>query len=239
MPVPTLYHGTDARILRMSPAEINSFKQDILKALDYMWPFFEPYTQEHRHQEYKPSIKGTVSVQDVEYLKELLDYAKDSTLYCQVSMAININQMRLSNRKQWQYDGLYLTNWDWQAMGYAKRGFAFGELGLVASILITAAKKIKFKGWNPGPDTERAMTRIHAFSEDKPEPVVVVLDNLDITHIKDEGGEPLKEGFTSRVFMYDGEINLNDYPILESEPSGNSMTEMLEYRNGTLTQQKW
>lgn len=214
--VPTFYHGTDARILRMSPDEIRSFKQDIIKALDYLWLFFKPYSG------------------DMECLKGPLGYDMDTSLYCQTSMAISINMHRLTSMKLWQYEGLYLTNWDWQAWSYSRRAYCFGELGMVAQILITSAGKIRFRGWKPDYDTKRAMDRIMSFSKVKPEPVVVVLDNLEIEHIKDAGGGELKEGSCSRVFMYDKDINLNDYPVLDDKPYGDSISGMLEYRDGKL-----
>jgi len=77
-----------------------------------------------------------------------------------------------------------------------------------------------------------------AFSEDKSEPIIVVLDNLDIKHLKDCDGKPLKDGAMSRVFMYDGPINLADYPIL-TEPKNLDMTKMLEYKDGSLIESKW
>jgi len=235
MSVPTLFHGTDARILRMSQNEVKAFKKSIQKSLDYLWQFYKPYSLDNYHNEYSDKGKRYIMVREIEKLKTILN----DDLYHSVYGAVSLNELRLNGRKQWQYDGLYLTNWDWQAWGYAKRASSFGELGLVAQILITGARKIQFNGWEPDSDTERAMNRIVAFSEGKPEPVVVILDNLDLKHIKDEGGEDLKEGSMSRVFMYDSEINLSDYPIIDKAPSGESMTDMLVYKNEELSFQTW
>jgi len=239
MSVPTLYHGTDARILRMSQDEIKAFKQDIFMALDYLWKFYEPYTMEHTHLEYNPVSGRSVCVQDVEYLKGPLGHDEGSDLYTQVVLAISVNNHRLEGKNAWQYDGLYLTNWEWQAWGYAKRAYSFGELGMIAQILIKGARKIGFNNWNPDAGTISAMDRIIGFSEGKAEPVIIILDNLDISHIKDESGNYLREGSQSRVFMYDKQIDLNDYPRIYSEPSSDSMTHMLEYKNGTLTLSQW
>ena len=42
-----LYHGTDARISRMSDKERKDFRKEILAAIDYMWKLMEPYFQKY------------------------------------------------------------------------------------------------------------------------------------------------------------------------------------------------
>ena len=40
---PTLYHGTDDRILKMSDEERKAFKNDCIMVSDYLWSIFKPY----------------------------------------------------------------------------------------------------------------------------------------------------------------------------------------------------
>lgn len=233
MKAPTMYHGTDARILRMSQEEIGAFKKDILTVLDLVWPFYEPYSSEHQHMEYNRKVKGYVPVLDAEVLKGSLEYDKDSTLYSNIILGITINKNRLNSRKQWQYEGLYLSYSEWLAWNYARRAACFGELGMLAYSFIKGAKKIQFNGWNPDDKVQKAIDRIKCFGEDKAEPVVVVLEYLDMKHIRGEGGQKLKEGYFSRVFLYTGKISLAGRPLwTERKEDFDSVA--LEYRNGEL-----
>jgi len=238
MPYPPLYHGTDARMARMSQEEIEAFKADIIKSLDFLWKFFEPYSDEHCHMEFNETCKGYVQVRNLENLKPILRYDTDPTLYNNLLFAISINQMRLKGREGWQYHGLHLTNWEELAWHYAKRSFCFGEIGLVTYQFILASKRIRFRGWNPEPEVEQAMKKICEFAEEKAEPVFVVVDDYDIRKLRDEGGKKLKEGVSSRVFLLKGKVDLRKFRVL-SEPSGNTNDDFLRFSEGQLIQSKW
>lgn len=235
---PLLYHGTDARLARMSQEEIEAFKASIIKSLDFLWQFYEPYSEEHCHMEYNEVCKGYVQVRDLEKLKPILGYGTDPTLYNNLLFAISINQNRLKGRKGWQYDGLHLTNCEELAWHYAKRAFCFGEIGLVTYQFILASKKIRFRGWNPDPDVELAMKKICEFAEGKAEPIVVVIDDYDIKILREEGGKKLKEGVSSRVFTLKGKVDLRKFKIL-TEPSGDTNNDFLRFCKGNLIPNKW
>ena len=224
MPVPTLYHGTDARILRMSHDEIDAFRQDILYALDYLWVFFSPFQD------------GT---RDIELLKAPLKYDTDPALFSRISLALNINKHRLDGHSGWQYDGLHLTNCEELAWHYAKRAFHFGEIGMIAYQFILAARMIRFKGWAPNEKVLSTIQKITEFAEGNPEPIVVVLDGLDIKGLRGEGGKKLKEGYASRAFIYTGQIDITDKPRLLSPTPDLQMENMLEFRSGELVLAKW
>ena len=235
---PTLFHGTDAKILRMPAEEIKAFRKSIVSVLEYLWQFYEPYTKEHQHTEFNPRTKRNVLVDDIEYLKPVLDYDKNSSLYENVQYAIFINSRRIEGKKQWQYDDLCVTNWEPLAWNYAKRSYCFGEIGLVTYQLIKGAKAINFKGWNPNPEINRYIEEITAFAESEPEPVVIEINDWNITDVRDEGGECLKDGFMSRVFVLKGISNLNAYPVLTT-PSKQSEEKMLVFSNGELVLSKF
>lgn len=224
MPVPTLYHGTDDRILRMSHDEIDAFRQDILVALDYLWVFFSPFQD------------GT---RDIESLKVPLKYDTDPALFSRISLALNINRHRLDGHSGWQYDGLHLTNCEELAWHYAKRAFSFGKIGMIAYQFILAARMIKFRGWSPNEKVTSTIQKITEFAEGTAEPVVVVLDDLDIKKLREEGGKKLKEGYASRAFLYMGNIDITDKPRLLSPTPGLQMENMLEFRDGELVLAKW
>ena len=224
MPIPSLYHGTDARILRMSGDEIDSFRKDIVDALDYLWIFFKPFHDKTR---------------DINLLKSPLEYDNDSLLFSRISLALNINQNRLDGRSGWKYDGLHLTNCEMLAWRYAERARFFGEIGMITYQFIQAAEKVRFKGWAPDERISATIQKITEFAEGDAEPVVIVLDGLDIKKIRGEDGKRLKEGYSSRVFIYTGKIDITDKPRITTREEGLELDNMLEFRNGNLVPAKY
>ena len=81
--------------------------------------------------------------------------------------------------------------------------------------------------------------KITEFAEGNPEPIVVVLDGLDIKKLRGEGGKKLKEGYASRAFIYTGQIDITDKPRLLSPTPDLQMENMLEFRGGELVLAKW
>ena len=172
-----LYHGTDSRILAMSSDERKFFKQDCLLAIDYMWPFFEPYYPSI----FAPSLNLPFDVDDEEET-ELRD------------LIYIINSLKNDN-KLFQYDYFYLTNSLERAIDYAKNAFAFGEVGFLAYSLLNVTPKFQFKDWNPDQMTTQALARIKKFGEAKPSPVILVFTNYILENLRDEKGKPIIDIF--------------------------------------------
>lgn len=169
------YHGTDARIVRMSKAQRDSFTKDINIVLTYLWPFFEPYRF------------------CTEHLKDTLSCNSDSSLWVNASNAIIRYSAMLIGNVNYQYGALYLCNFISRAADYAFRSFAFGESGCNAFYMIKAAEQLKFEGWNPKEEVVEAINRIIKFGSEKPEPVIFKFTDVDYLNLLDESGRVITE----------------------------------------------
>ena len=170
--IPTMYHGTDARIVRMSNAKITKLKEQCTEALHYMWSFFKPlYDKDH------------------ETLKRCQDFDNRPEEYYKLLDKLNCCSAMHNGREEYQYEALYLTNSIERAKGYARRAYAFGEIGEVTYIMCKAAMKIKFKEWNPTEAISNTLNFIKEFAEEDSEPVVIKVENLDPLYFEmDNGG---------------------------------------------------
>ena len=170
--IPPMYHGTDARIIRMGSEESKRIKSKCEDALHYMWTLFKPlYDRDH------------------ETLKRCLDFDNRPEDFYKLLDKLNCCSAMHNGREEYQYEALYLTNSIERAKGYARRAYAFGEIGEVTYVMYKAALKIKFKDWNPTEEITDTLEFIKEFAEDDSEPVVLKLENLDPLYFEmDNGG---------------------------------------------------
>ena len=160
--IPPMYHGTDARIVRMSSEDIKRIKAKCEEALHYMWPFFVPLYDD-----------------DQDRLKSCMDFDHDPEEYLKLMDKLICCSGMHNGNENYQYKALYVTNDIERAKRFARRAYAFGEIGEVTYIMSEAAKKIKFEGWNPSEDITEILDYIKKFAEEDSEPVVIKLENLD------------------------------------------------------------
>lgn len=170
--IPPMYHGTDARIIRMGSEEIKRIKSKCEDALHYMWTLFKPlYDRDH------------------ETLKRCLDFDNRPEDFYKLLDKLHCCSAMHNGREEYQYEALYLTNSIERAKGYARRAYAFGEIGEVTYVMYKAAMIIKFKDWNPTEEITDTLEFIKEFAEDDSEPVVLKLENLDPLYFEmDNGG---------------------------------------------------
>lgn len=170
--IPTMYHGTDARIVRMSNEKITKLKEQCTEALHYMWSFFKPLYDKDR-----------------ETLMRSLYFDNRPEVYYKLMDKLHCCSAMHNGREEYQYEALYLTNSIERAKGYARRAYAFGEIGEVTYIMYKAAMKIKFKEWNPTEAISNTLNFIKDFAEEDSEPVVIKIENLDPLYFEmDNGG---------------------------------------------------
>ena len=170
--IPTMYHGTDARIVRMSNEKITKLKEQCTEALHYMLSFFKPLYDKDR-----------------ETLMRSLYFDNRPEVYYKLMDKLHCCSAMHNGREEYQYEALYLTNSIERAKGYARRAYAFGEIGEVTYIMYKAAMKIKFKEWNPTEAISNTLNFIKDFAEEDSEPVVIKIENLDPLYFEmDNGG---------------------------------------------------
>ena len=172
------YHGTDARMVIMSEVERRQYKQACMTAIDYLWPFFEPYYQRD------------VMVKE---LKEPLGYYDDRALYANLHDALTRKHARMTGNQLYQYDCFYVTNLRGRAKSYAFRAFAGGEIGLTAYRMYQAALKIGFPQWAPSAEVEAALKQISDFAHQPAQPVLFAFDRLELDYLQDEDGSAIDD----------------------------------------------
>ncbi len=188
-----LYHGTDSRILAMSPEERQIFIQDCSLATDFLWALFEPYY----HGRCKvpldePGMEGCTTVESkLIELKDPLQYDRDPVRYNNLENALLRIDAQKNGSALYQYDWFYLTNLLDRAIRYAESAVAFGEFGLNAYCLLDAAAMIKFSKWEPDQKTTLAIEKIKKFGEADPCPVVLVFTSYDPENLRMEDGREL------------------------------------------------
>lgn len=195
MNLPTLYHGTDLRIVLMTEEERRTFKEYCKKVLDYMWKIYE--------NSYDEISSGK--------FKDVLGVTKWHNL-CN---ALTVSSANHNGNEQYQYDSFHLTTMKVKAEDYARRAFAFGEIGLAAYRMYVAAISLNL----PIKEIEEAK-HIVRFATDynKIKPVVFEITDLDVNllevekikslqHVIDVFGDRL--GDIDLTFHYHGKINLD------------------------------
>ena len=118
----------------------------------------------------------------------------------------------------YQYGNIYLTNMISRAINYARRSFAFGEIGLNVYRMLDAAEMIKFPVRDPDPQAEEALTGIKNFARSEARPVILEIDDYDIDDLRAEDGSPPEpfqlpdhEMSAGVSFRYLGELPLPKY----------------------------
>ncbi len=187
-----LYHGTDARILDMSDAERNAFKQDCTKAIDCLWEFFAPYYNTSINiRTIEDGIEKIVNDIKLIELQPKLRFEEDETIYYNLYEKLTMISAWKRNNKLFQYNELYLTNSINRAKYYAYYAFAFGEIGLIAYRLLSAAAMIGFDVCSNDERMKDILCKIKTFAEAKREPIVLEFDDYDPDAVKQEDGSEL------------------------------------------------
>ena len=189
--VPTLhlYHGTDARIVKMTSEDRRSLRENIFKTLDYMWEILMPY--------YEPYGLG---------LKfQLLEKLTDATTLNNLSCALNHENARRRGSLEWQCPSniIYLTRDIIQAADYAYDSYVFGELGRNTWDIYKGIKALNLETWHPTVLIVDTLNILKNLAETTPEPVICVipLSALDMTKLKEDTGKDYDE--YSQMFSYE------------------------------------
>ena len=191
---PTLYHGTDDRILKMSDEERKAFKNDCIMVSDYLWSIFKPYYETNIMVPINlPGYEGCMGMERKLYeFKDAFEYDKSPDDYITLCYALDRQCARISGNEQYDYSYIYLSNQIERAKSYARRSSAFGEIGLTTLQLVEGEKKINLPEFNPDEKTIAATHKISSFAKEDAIPVVVELSDYDPETILFDNGRPLK-----------------------------------------------
>lgn len=130
MDLPTLYHGTDARLVEMTTKERIQYMLSCRKVIDHLWPFILPLLEQEQRE---TIIHGqTVFVWDEKiekYKNNIIKKTNNPFGYYNVRDAITCVQAMKNGNSQYQYGNLYLTSLKEKAFDYARMAFYRGEYG--------------------------------------------------------------------------------------------------------------
>ena len=198
--IPFLYHGTDARIIRMTEEERNLYIDTCHIVVNYLWSFFKPLFKDNKLGQYK----------------EILSSEETPYLYLNVSEKLSMVDMMLNGRQQYQYGDLYLTSRDFSATSYSRSSFAGGEIGLIAFRMIEAAEIIGFEGLYDNTDAIAAIETVKKFALDESEPVVLKVRDLAPEYLQEDTGIAID---WSSIKVIPQLFRYKKKTVLELEPS--------------------
>lgn len=208
--LPPYYHGSDARIFRMTDDERHFYKQLCKNILNLLFPIFKQY-QDYNWLSFSAFEK-----------KINHDSKEDKSLLREFASCYVVVRGWLNGAPLYQYDDnvLYITNNKAKAQQYAIQAAHFGEIGDCAYKFIKSIKFLQI------PEDEK-IELIHdiniqqflEFAEGTAEPVVFEVSGIDAKYLKSESGGPLylmlKSGLQD--LRYYGDIsNLSFKEILNS-----------------------
>lgn len=184
-----LYHGTDAKMIRMTKEERQVHKSYCNHAIEYLYPKFK--------EKYYNGLFWKVDItsfdtETAEGIEEALNK------YCFMSNGSDFFQYP---------DGiLYLTSLFGNAKTYAKDSFAGGELGYIAYFMCKAAAGLFFD-LKPDGITANAIEYVLEFGNKKREPVVIPVTGLNLGFLKTENDESIF--ITNQNYRYSGPLELD------------------------------
>lgn len=157
-----LYHGTDIRIVNMSKEERQSFKIDCINVVEFMWNLYK--------NDYYDILNGKY--------KTLLGELR----WLNLCNALTICSASYNGNEQYRYDSFHLSAKKYKAENYARRSFAFGEIGLLAYRMYDSARFLDLSIIDDDKNILRAANKIVNFAEDDNNihPVVFEIYNLDL-----------------------------------------------------------
>ena len=239
-----LYHGTDARIARLSKAEREAIKDGCIRFLDDMYALLKPYMFPESFR----VVEGrSIRCYDkLEVFKPFLDYQKDEESYWRFSEALMLNKSRATGSTAWYYGCTYLTRNRNQAIGYANRSYMFGEVGMLTFYIYSALLIIKSKSrigrgkvldkirkfatdkdireafrlvktWSTDEETQKAIDYVMEFSMASKEPVIFEVKGLKYSDLQDDSGKTITEDYIEfgNVYRYPQELYLNPADAIE------------------------
>jgi len=214
--IPYLYHGTDARIVKMTQKERNDYIDYCNLAIEYLGKLFEPYYSSYETQQ--TIINGhqtTVQIRKIETYKPLFEAKNKMGIYNNLIEKLWMIETGKNGNQQYQYGDLYLTSHKIKATDYAFRSFAGGELGLIAQRLLLAAEVMELELSNLDIRTRKAIDTIKSFAGNPDDscPIIIKVPNIDVKYLSSDKGEPLEwitdDHFVHQDFRYTKEIELS------------------------------
>ena len=191
--IPCLFHGTDARVIRMTESERVHFFGNCKVVIDYLWKFYRPLF-----------LCSDGQTRKIEEYKDLFVIQNKQYVYDNLLEKLWMVDMWKNGNQQYQYGDLYLTSSRIKAENYARRSFAGGELGLIAYRMISALEVLSFDNLYSDQNISSVIQMIKSFAEDEvaKSPVVVKAYNLEPKCLLTDEGKIIDwESSDSHIFQ--------------------------------------
>lgn len=208
-----LYHGTDSRTLKMSDEDRASLRENLFITLDYLWELSSPY--------YDP----------LDYKKlEAVKHQMDDNIFENFRMALNRENARRTDLKQWQYQNnvTYFTKYIQMAAYFAYESYVFGELGRTTWDIYIGLKSLNLESWHPTILIINTLNTLKELAEGTPDPVICVLPLSDFayTNLRSDQGKEYDEISSDKFSCeHDGSFSLcKGHNIIHLHPGGKYFT---------------
>lgn len=208
-----LYHGTDARIVRMDDSQRQDYFDSCMIAGNYLYQVWKPYESDYDDSRSKPIFTSRGPI----FRETLLDGKRDVNLM----MAIAYTGLRLNNCDLWQYGDVYATTMKEHAIGFARNAWAGGELGRFTYYMYDGICKFQIKEWDPTKEVKESLKKVIDFAEADPQPVLFTFKDVPKDFLLNQNGKPLGAGWYDKNvgenfrFKKDKvKLNINDAEFL-------------------------
>lgn len=184
---PTIYHGSDMRIISQTPEARAEYKNACLKAAEYLWQYFEPY-----YNHYYPD--GSSKLND---LKKLIPNDKFPNLYSNLVDKLTCFSAYLNKSPLYQYDEeiTYFSSCKNGAARYAWSSFAGGEMGLIVYRMLEACRAMNIEYVTTDPEITAAIATVEQFSTGVEQPVIIPVSDYDKDKLFLEDGREMDDFF--------------------------------------------
>ena len=197
--MPTLYHGTDYRFVRLSDDQRKVYTETCKMFIDCLSVFYLPHINNR-----DPNKTGFLSEETEKNNPKLTRRIIDAMN--------NLMMMRFS--EEWEYGDFYLTSNKSKACIYAHQAFAGGELGFTAYHLIKGVELVGIDFSN-NEDVLNRINLIKLLAEREPKPAIYVFNDLLPEYLQPAFGGSLSDYIQKgrigiQEFRYKMPVNLSD-----------------------------
>ena len=201
-----LFHGTDAKIVRLGRDGRAAFIAACNRVIDTLLPYFSRV--DHKDN---PSLTQLLKTIGAMALTEE-ERRRYDVIYSDIQGIIGSK----SGDPQYQYGNFYLAKHWIDAAGYAHRALEGGELGRFANSIILGAEVLGIGTGGISDD----ITLVKGLAAQPAEPVLFCFRHLDLTKLRSSGGGPVdwgKLGTTYFRYLGDVDLDLDHAAFLDSD----------------------
>lgn len=172
----SLYHGTDARMVRMSDSQRAAYKKGCFLVIDYIWDVFRDEYDYHFMKSFQ---------QPLGYVAKT---AGPWHPWLRLVHAMNHIGGYKNGNEHYSYNSFYLTGLRDRAIDYARDSFAGGESGMIVYDIAKVMDVLQPSCWKPTGAIAEAIKTIEEFGDAPATPVLFQFDDIALSMLQTESG---------------------------------------------------